>query len=94
MTYTSPNIACEQLNYSFLLLVHLICADKQIHSEEIEYLNELSDRVNISPQTKDEMDKILAQDNQHLTLKIVFAEQIKIEQRSPVMEQILTTFYE
>ena len=92
MTYTSPNIACEQLNYGFLLLVHLICADKQIHSEEIEYLNELSDRANVSPQTKYEMDKILAQDNQHLTSKSI-REQIKIAERSPVMEQILTTFY-
>ena len=65
MTYTSPNIAGEQLNYGFLLLVHLICTDKQIHSEEIKYLNELSDRANVSPPTKDEMDKILAPDRHY-----------------------------
>ena len=92
MSYSSK-IASEQLNYGFLLLVHLICADKQIHSEEIKYLNELGDRANVSPQTKYEIYKILAQDNQHLTLDCI-RQQIKIEQRSPVMEQILTTFYD
>ena len=92
MTYTSQ-IASEQLNYGFLLLVHLICADKQIHSEEIKYLNELSDRANVSPQTKYEIYKILAQDSHHLTLDCI-RKRIKIEQRSPVMEQILTTFYD
>ena len=93
MTYTSHNIASEQLNYGFLLLVHLICADKQIHSEEIKYLNELSDRANISPQTKYEMYKILARDSQHFTANSI-RQQIKIAERSPVMEQILTTFYD
>ena len=92
MTYTSK-IASEQLNYGFLLLVHLICADQQIHSEEIKYLNELSDRANISQHTLDEMGKILAQDSHHLTLDCI-RKRIKIEQRSPVMEQILTTFYD
>ena len=92
MSYTT-HTALEQIDYGFLLLVHLICADKQIHSEEIKYLNELSDRANISQQTKDEMGKILAQNNQHLTLDLI-RKQIKIEQRSPVMEQILTTFYD
>ena len=91
MTYTSQ-IASEQLDYGFLLLVHLICADKQIHSEEIKYLNELSDRANISQQTRDEMDKILAQDNQHLTLDCI-AKQVSVGEQSEVMRQILAIAY-
>lgn len=65
MSYSSE-ISDEGLNYGLLLLVHLICVDKQIHSEEIKYLNELSDRANISQQTKDETDKIFAQDPNHI----------------------------
>ena len=87
------HIASEQINYGFLLLVHLICADKQIYSEEVKYLNELSDFANISPQNKYEMYKILAQDSQHLTIDSI-RQQIKIEQRTPVMKQILTIFYD
>ncbi|HEY9771098.1 MAG TPA: GTPase [Coleofasciculaceae cyanobacterium] len=82
----SPLVS-EQLDYGFLLLTHLICADKQIHSEEIKYLNELSDRAN-SQQTKDEMDKIFAQDPNHLTVdKIINF--ISTSQQSELIRQIL-----
>ena len=91
MTYTSK-IASEQSNYGFLLLVHLVCADKQIHSEEIKYLNELSDRASISQQTKAEMDKILAQDSQHLTLDCI-AKQVAVGEQSEIMQQILAIAY-
>ena len=62
------------------MLVHLIYANEQIHSEEIKYLNELSDRANISQQTKAEMEKILAQDTQHLTLDRI-AKQVSLQER-------------
>lgn len=91
MSYSSK-IASEQLNYGFLLLVHLICADQQIHSEEIKYLNELSDRANISQQTKYEMGKILAQDKHHLTLDCI-AKQVTVGEQSEVMRQILAIAY-
>ena len=91
MSYT-PHIASKQLNYGFLLLVHLICADKQIHSEEIKYLNELCDRANISQQTQDEMDKILTQDIEHLTLNFI-AKQVLVGERSQVMRQVLAIAY-
>ena len=29
------------MNYGLLLLAHIICADQQLHSEEIRYLDEL-----------------------------------------------------
>ncbi|GAB4530649.1 MAG: hypothetical protein Tsb0014_13530 [Pleurocapsa sp.] len=75
-----------------MLLVHLVCADKQIHSEEIKYLNELGDRANISQQTKDEMNKILAQDSQHLTLDCI-AKQVSVGDQSEIMRQILAIAY-
>ena len=84
--------ALKQPNYGFLLLVHLICADKQIHSEEMKYLNELGNRANISPQTKEEMEKILAQDSHHLTLDCI-AKQVSIGEQSEVMRQILAIAY-
>ena len=87
MSNTSKTVS-EQLNYGFLLLVHLVCADRQIHSEELKYLKELGDRANISQQTKDEMEKILAQDDQYLTIDYI-AKQVSVGQQSEVMRQIL-----
>lgn len=78
--------------YGFLLIVHLICADQQIHSQEIKYLNTLSDRPNVSQQTKDEMNKILTQDKDHLSLANV-AQLIPIDDRLEIMQQILEVAY-
>ncbi|BAZ43159.1 GTP-binding protein HSR1-related protein [Chondrocystis sp. NIES-4102] len=91
MLYNS-HTASEQIDYSFLLIVHLICADQQIHSQEIKYLNTLSTRPNVSQQTKDEMNKILTQDKDHLTLANV-AQLIPINNRLEVMQQILEIAY-
>ena len=66
----SSTVASEQLDYGFLLLVHIVCADGQIHSEESKYLKELGERANISQQTKDEMEKIFAQDD-HISRLII-----------------------
>lgn len=52
MSYSSK-VVSGQLDYGFLLLTHIVCADGQIHSEELKYLRELGDRVNISQSTKD-----------------------------------------
>ena len=48
MSYSST-VAQKQLDYGFLLLTHIVCADGQIHSEESKYLRELGDRANINP---------------------------------------------
>jgi uncharacterized tellurite resistance protein B-like protein/GTP-binding protein EngB required for normal cell division len=91
MSYSST-VASEQLDYGFLLLTHIVCADQQIHSEELKSLRELGDRASISQLTKDEMEKILAQDEQHLTIDYI-AKQICVEQRLEVMRQILAVAY-
>lgn len=91
MSYSSP-VASEQLDYGFLLLTHIVCADQQIHSEESKYLKELGKCANISQKTKDEMEKILAQDTHHLTVDYI-TKQISVGQRSEVMRQILAIAY-
>ena len=80
MAYSST-VASEQLDYGFLLVTHIVCADQQIHSEESKYLKELGDRANISQRTKDEMEKIFAQDNHHLTVDCI-AKQVSVEEQS------------
>lgn len=91
MTHSST-VAQKELNYGFLLLTHIVCADQQIHSEESKYLRELGDRAHISQQTKDEMEKILAQDSEHLTVDYL-AKQVAVERQSEVMGQILAVAY-
>lgn len=91
MSHSSPG-ASEQLDYGFLLLIHIVCADQQIHSEESKYLIELGDLTNISQQTKDEMEKILNRDERHLTIDHL-AKQISRRQRKKVMQQILEIAY-
>ncbi|MGK7893056.1 MAG: dynamin family protein, partial [Xenococcus sp. (in: cyanobacteria)] len=92
MSYFST-VTQEQLDYGFLLLIHIICAYKKIDSEELKYLKELSDPNNISQQTKDEIDKIYIQDRQHITLDHI-ANSVSVEEQSQIMEQILAIFYE
>ncbi len=75
-----------------MLVTHIVCADQQIHSEESKYLKELGDRTNISQHTKDEMEKILAQNSQHLTVDCI-AKQVSVGQQSEVMRQILAIAY-
>ena len=66
--------------------------DQQIHSKELEYLEELGDRANISSQTKDEMEKILAQDGHHLTVDYI-ASRVPLIKRLNTMRQILAVAY-
>jgi GTP-binding protein EngB required for normal cell division/uncharacterized tellurite resistance protein B-like protein len=91
MAYSSK-VTSEQLDHGFLLLTHIVCADQQIHSEESKFLRELGDRANISQQTKDEMEKILAQDDHHLTVDYI-TKQVSVEQQLEVMRQILAIAY-
>ena len=90
--FNASTVASEQLDYGFLLLTHLVCADQQIHSEESKYLKELGERANISEQTKDEMEKIFAQDDHHLTVDYI-AKQVSVGQQSEIMRQILAIAY-
>ena len=80
------------IDYGFLLLVHLVCADQQIHSEELKYLQELGHHAKISQLTKDEMEKILAKDDHHLTVDYI-ASRVPLIKRLNTMRQILAVAY-
>ncbi|MBD2384673.1 hypothetical protein [Cylindrospermum sp. FACHB-282] len=56
----------EQLNYSFLLLTHIVCADQQIHNDEVKALQEKAKHLQIGERTTEEMKKILAQEENQL----------------------------
>jgi tRNA U34 5-carboxymethylaminomethyl modifying GTPase MnmE/TrmE/uncharacterized tellurite resistance protein B-like protein len=70
----------------------MVCADQQIHSEESKALRELADQVRIGQGTLDEVEKILAQDEQHLSVEDV-ARKIPPGQQSEAMRQILALAY-
>ena len=54
--------ASGKMNYQFLLLTHMVCADKQIHSEESKALRKIAQNAQMGVQTIEEMEKILSQD--------------------------------
>ena len=88
----STTIASEQLDYPFLLVTHMVCADQQIHSEESKALRELADKAKIGQRTLDEMEKILAQD-EHLCSVEDVAPRVPPGQQSEAMRQILALAY-
>jgi tRNA U34 5-carboxymethylaminomethyl modifying GTPase MnmE/TrmE/uncharacterized tellurite resistance protein B-like protein len=88
----SSTIATKQLDYPFLLIAHMVCADQQIHSEESKALHELASQTRVGQSTLEEMEKILAQDEHLLCLEDV-ARSIPPGQHSEAMRQILSLAY-
>jgi tRNA U34 5-carboxymethylaminomethyl modifying GTPase MnmE/TrmE len=82
----------EKLDYLFLLLAHTLCADQQIHSKEAQALNELATQANIGQATLDEMEKILAQEENHLKVETV-AQRISPGQQNEAIKQVLILAY-
>ena len=78
----------KSLNYPFLLLTHVICADGQIHSEETKALQELAQVAEINDLTLLEMDKILAQEENHLSVEAI-ANRIPQGLQTETMRQVL-----
>lgn len=92
---TLPNttpMASEPLDYPFLLLTHLVCADRQIHREESKLLHELADQTQVGKQTIPEMEKILTQEKTLLPVEDI-AQQIPEEQQREAMQQLLALAY-
>ncbi len=81
-------VATEQLDYRFLLITHMVCADQQIHSEEAKALHQLRQHVKIGQHTIVEMEKILSQDEQMLSVEYL-ACQLPSGEQSEAMRQIL-----
>ncbi|MDF5717496.1 MAG: 50S ribosome-binding GTPase [Rhizonema sp. NSF051] len=82
----------KQINYQFLLLTHMVCADEQIHNEEVKALRELAQNMSIGTHTIEEMEKILCQDENSVSVEKV-ARQIQKAEQSEAMRQIISIAY-
>lgn len=61
----------NNLNYPYLLAVHTLCVDGQLHQNELQFLQSLARTIGIDPATEAAAELILAQANNHLSLKSV-----------------------
>ena len=82
----------ENLDYSFLLVTHMVCADLQIHNKELKYLHALEEKTRIEQRTKEEKEKIFIQDENLIPVEVV-AQRVLTKQRNWVMGQILMMAY-
>ncbi|MGD1716866.1 GTPase [Dapis sp. BLCC M172] len=82
----------EELDYPFLLVAQMVCADQQIHSEESKALQELAQQSKVGKLTLAEMEKILTQDEYQLSVTEI-ASQVAPQQRNEAMWQILSIAY-
>src|SRR6478672_2949793 len=82
----------EHLDYPFLLVTHMVCADQQIHSEESKALRELATQIGASQRTLAEMEKILAQEENQLSVEDL-ARKVSPGQQSEAMSQMLAIAY-
>lgn len=82
----------EQLDYPFLLVTHMVCADQQIHSEESKALHELANQIRVGQRTLDEMEKILSQDEHQMSVEDA-ARRVPSGQQNEAMRQILALAY-
>ncbi|MEG4201449.1 GTPase [Microcoleus sp. Pol12A5] len=82
----------EHLDYPFLLVTHMVCADQQIHSEESKALRELATLIGASQRTLAEMEKILAQEENQLSVDDL-ARKVSPGEQSEAMSQMLAIAY-
>jgi uncharacterized tellurite resistance protein B-like protein/GTP-binding protein EngB required for normal cell division len=80
------------MNYSLLLLAHIICADQQIHSEEVRYLDELIKNNGADTATTEAIESILSQSENHPSLEEC-AKSVAREDRQHLLDQILEVTY-
>ncbi len=78
----------KPLNYSFLMTVHMVCADRQIHSKELKYLLRLEEQLGIGQLTQQEKEKILTQDENLIPINVL-AQRVLPKQRNQAMAEIL-----
>lgn len=92
MTAKASSEYCDSLNYGFLLIAHIVCADQQIHHQEAKSLRDLADQANVHELTIREVEKILGQTEDHITL-VQAARNVPMNQRGEVLRQILAIAY-
>jgi uncharacterized tellurite resistance protein B-like protein/tRNA U34 5-carboxymethylaminomethyl modifying GTPase MnmE/TrmE len=84
--------SADQLDFRFLLLTHIVCADQQIHDEESKAVQQLAESSKMGQCTIEEMEKILSQDEKQLSVEDI-ARQVPPDQRTEAMRQILAIAY-
>ena len=82
----------KTIDYGVLLLAHIICADQQIHSKEAQVLRDLALRSHSDKSTLQEMEKILGQADDCMTLEEA-AQQVPVEQQTESLRQVLAVAY-
>lgn len=70
-----------ELNYPYLLAVHALCVDGQLHQNELQFLQSLAKNVGVDAESDAAAELILAQADEHLGLEDVL-QRIIPEQRS------------
>jgi len=70
----------------------MVCADRQIHNEEAKALQELAQNMDIGTHTIEEVEKILIQDENFVSVENV-ARQIQQGEQSEAMRQIIAIAY-
>lgn len=80
------------MNYSLLLLAHIICADQQLHSEEVRYLDELIKKYGADTTTSEVLENIFSQSENHPSLEEC-AKLVVGEDRQKLLNQILEITY-
>ena len=70
----------SNLNYPYLLAVHTLCVDGQLHQNELQFIQSLAQKIGIDPTTEAAAALILSQDNNHPSLEYVI-QQITPDQR-------------
>lgn len=80
--------ANKSLDYSLLLVTHIVCADRQIHSEQLKALHQLVRKAKAEQRTNEEIEKILTQD-EHLISVDVVAQGVPQKRRARTLREIL-----
>jgi uncharacterized tellurite resistance protein B-like protein len=80
------------MNYGLLLLAHIICADQQLHSEEIRYLDELIKGTGADKATIEAIENIFSQSENHPSLEEC-AKSVTREDRQHLLQPILEVTY-
>lgn len=70
----------SDLNYPYLLAVHTLCVDGQLHQNELQFLQSLAKNIGVDSATTAAAELILAQADNHLSLDSVL-QQITPDQR-------------
>lgn len=81
-------IQSADIDYRFVLLAHVICADQQIHSQELRAIKGLAHQLNVNEVTLQAIEKILGQDDTQISSEIA-ARAIPAEQRDDLLLQAL-----